>query len=115
MDEGRLEVSVRAQAEALVADDMATFSSYCTPQALLQFGDVFGRAGRVRAFEIVDVTAAVDGVGGTSRVRYDGDGACVVRQRWQRDGDAWKTVAAEREDGAGRRGRLARLFGRKPQ
>ncbi len=61
---------VEAQARARIADDLAAFASYMTPQAVLQLGG--NGAGprplpRPRRFDVLDITPQGDAIGGDQR------------------------------------------------
>ncbi|MBI5285347.1 MAG: nuclear transport factor 2 family protein [Chloroflexi bacterium] len=89
--------TVEAQAQARVDGDAAAFSSYMTPQAVLQLGgNGMGAPAlpRARRYEIVDITESVDG--GTAIVRYGGRGVCYdVRSIWRLADGLWRAVEAE--------------------
>ena len=102
-DVGSLREAVEAQARARVDDDIATFASYVTPQALLRLhrqGEPL-RAGRgIRKYEILDISAS--GSVGNSDVEYSGAGSYVLRTRWERRDGLWKAVMIEMPPGLSR-------------
>lgn len=101
--------AVEAQAKAHVAGDIATFASFLTPQALLQLRELDG-GDRPRAFRVVEVEEQEER--GVSDVEYRGRTTYVLRQRWQRDGDTWRSVEARRPAESVRVPFWRRLFGR---
>ncbi len=87
---------VEAQARARIADDLAAFASYMTPQAVLQLGG--NGAGprplpRPRRFDVLDITPQGDAIAAV--VRFRGGGvAYEFRTTWQRIDGVWKAVDA---------------------
>ena len=95
-DEEALRQAVEAQARARIAGDIATFSSYVTPQALLRLhrqGATLRAGPSVRRYEILDIT--VESGVGSSDVRYIGGGSYVLRTRWERPEGLWKAIMIE--------------------
>jgi hypothetical protein len=90
VSEQDLREAVARQAGARTRGDDAVFASYMTPRSLLELRFV---PASPRRFSILDVKFR-DGEG-WSDVRYSGsDGSYVVRQRWARSEDLWRTVEA---------------------
>ncbi|HEY8172430.1 MAG TPA: hypothetical protein VIH21_05035, partial [Dehalococcoidia bacterium] len=77
---------------AFVQRDFPTFASYMTPQALTQMHGQTS-ASHPDRYSILDVVE--DGFTGVSRVRFRAP-SFVLRQRWERAGDSWRAVIAER-------------------
>ena len=104
---------VEEQARARVADDLAAFASYMTPQAVLQLGG--NGAGprplpRPRRFDILDIT--MQGEAAAASVRFRGGGVSYeLRTTWQRIDGVWKAVDATVPAGSIRVSWWRRLFG----
>ncbi len=104
---------VEAQARARVADDVAAFASYMTPQAVLQLGGNGAGARplpRPRRFDVLEITPHDDAVG--AAVRYRGGGVSYeLRTTWQLVDGVWKAVDASIPAGTVRVAWWRRLFG----
>jgi hypothetical protein len=105
---------VEAQARARVADDVAAFASYLTPQALLQLGGNGAgpaRLPRPRRFDVLDVAPHGDAI--VAAVRFGGGGVSYeLRTTWQRIDAVWKAVDASVPAGSVRVAWWRRLLGR---
>ena len=108
---------VEAQARARVADDVAGFASYMTPQAVLQLGG--NGTGplplpRPRRFEVLEITPQGGGV--AASVRFRGSGVTYeLRTTWQVVDGAWKAVDAGIPAGSVRVAWWRRLLGGRPE
>ena len=89
-DEASLREAVEAQAEALVAGDLATFASYATPGALTQFYRT-PAVSRARSFEIGGVDAGQ--APARSVVSFRGGTPFDVVGSWERTPTGWKAIS----------------------
>lgn len=104
---------VEEQARARVADDVAAFASFMTPQAVLQLG---GNGGgprplpRPRRFDVLDITPQGDAH--AAAVRFRGAGVSYeLRTTWQLVDGVWKAVDARIPADSVRVAWWRRLFG----
>ena len=100
MSELSLEDSLRRQAEARIAGDIATYTGFMTPEAMAALRASFaGMPPPVTAYEIA--SQKQEGDEHVVAVRYSNGSSFVVRSRWRLVDGQWKAVHAERLLGEG--------------
>jgi hypothetical protein len=87
-----LREAVEAQAQALVAGDLAAFASFARPEALPLLYRTRSPE-RAHRYDIVDVDAGDEQ--GRSEVRFRGTWTYVLRGVWERADAGWRAAALE--------------------